>query len=87
MTEAMREEHYQNFLKSQNDGVERRKFQRSGDKTKVSYELKKGTFWGWPGGIGAVFVHSASVAWGSLVGSWVLTYAPLIKPCCERCPT
>ena len=31
--------------------------------------------------------HSASVAWGSLVGNLGVDVAPLVKPCCGRCPT
>ena len=33
------------------------------------------------------FAHSASAARVHRFGSWVWTYAPLIKPCCGRRPT
>ena len=36
---------------------------------------------GWPGGIVAKFVCSASVAWGSQVQILGMDLAPLIKPC------
>ena len=48
---------------------------------------KTGHYWGQPHGKAVKFAHSASAAQGSLFGSWVRTYALLVKPCCGSHPT
>ena len=42
---------------------------------------------GWPGGAVLKFASSALVAQGSPVGIPGVVMAPLVKPCCGRCPT
>ena len=38
---------------------------------------------------GAVLSSHVPLQWPGVhwFGSWVWTYAPLVKPCCGRCPT
>ena len=47
----------------------------------------KKTFRGGPSGASVKCTRSALAAQGSLVRILVWTCAPLIKPCCGRCPT
>ena len=64
----------------------------SGSKVTVHIRItwrgyKNTKFWGWPGGAVVRFTRSTLMAWGSPVQILGVDMAPLVKPCCGRCPT